>query len=62
MSERNLNSHESIDRATSTSICKAIGERLRQNMAPESSDLPPALQRLLEEMDRQDSDPSRDHS
>lgn len=43
-----------IDHATSTTICSAIGERLRQTLAPTSSELPPQLERLLAEMERQE--------
>jgi hypothetical protein len=31
---------ERIDRKTSRSICDAVGERLRQNLRPEKSELP----------------------
>jgi hypothetical protein len=43
-----------IDHATSTTICSAIGERLRQTLLPTSSELPPQLERLLAEMERQE--------
>jgi hypothetical protein len=55
MSNRDVDRDEQIDRATSTTICKAIGERLRQNLAPEPAGLPPQLQRLLDQLRRQDS-------
>ena len=42
-----------LDRATSTSICKAIGERLQQNLGPEAP-MPNSLQRLIDEMHRQE--------
>ncbi len=47
------NERELIDRATSTSICRAIGERLQQNLGPESP-MPSRLQRLIDEMHRQE--------
>ena len=43
-----------IDRATSTSLCKAIGERLQQNLGPEAP-MPSSLQRLIDEMHRQET-------
>jgi hypothetical protein len=55
MSNRDVDRHEQIDRATSTTICKAIGDRLRQSLAPEPAGLPPHLQHLLDELRSQDS-------
>jgi hypothetical protein len=55
MSNRDIDRYEQIDRATSTTICKAIGDRLRQNLAPEPAGLPPQLQQLLEQLRLQDS-------
>ena len=43
-----------LDHATSTSICKAIGERLQQNLGPEAP-MPSSLQRLIDEMHRQET-------
>ncbi|MDB5505045.1 MAG: hypothetical protein JWR89_4947 [Tardiphaga sp.] len=54
MQKRITGSDQHFDRTTSASICNAIGERLRQNMQPESSALPSRLQALLDEMQRQD--------
>jgi hypothetical protein len=54
MRDRIDEQQEQIDRATSASICDAIGERLRRNLAPEVSTLPTRLQQLLDEMQRQD--------
>jgi hypothetical protein len=45
---------EDIDRPTSLSICRAIGERLRQNLRPDDSDLPSGLRNLMDELRRQD--------
>jgi hypothetical protein len=59
MSNPNADRHEQIDRATSTTICKAIGDRLRQNLAPEPGGLPPHLQHLLDELRMQDSQSRR---
>jgi hypothetical protein len=54
MQKRIDRSEATIDRMTSASICNAIGERLRQSLRPEASDLPSRLQLLLDEMQRQD--------
>jgi hypothetical protein len=50
MNSRITDNREGIDRKTSRSICDAVGERLQQNLKPESSDLSPHLQRLLDEL------------
>lgn len=47
-------SAEEIDRLTSLTICRAIGERLRQNLRPEDTELPSGLQNLVEELRRQE--------
>jgi hypothetical protein len=54
MSNQINESSEQIDRATSRTICRAVGERLRQNLRPENSELPSHLQHLLDELQRQD--------
>jgi hypothetical protein len=54
MQHRITDNEEHIDRATSASICNAIGERLRRNLLPDSTPLPSRLQALLDEMRRQD--------
>jgi hypothetical protein len=54
MSNQEIDRYEQIDRATSTTICKAIGERLRQNLVAESSGLPPHLQHLLDQLQLRD--------
>jgi hypothetical protein len=55
MSDPDADRHEQIDRATSTTICKAIGDRLRQNLAPDAAGLPPHLQHLVDKLRLQDS-------
>ena len=55
MSDRINESSEQIDRATSRAICHGIGERLQQNLRPETSALPSHLQHLMDELRRQDS-------
>ncbi|MEA2887381.1 MAG: hypothetical protein QOD11_1741 [Bradyrhizobium sp.] len=43
-------SSEQIDRATSRSICRGVGERLRQDLRPENSELPTHLRHLMDEL------------
>jgi hypothetical protein len=50
---------EQMDYKTSRSICDAVGERLRQDLRPERSDLSPRLRELLNELRRQDDTGSR---
>jgi hypothetical protein len=45
---------EQIDHRTSRSICDAVGERLQQNMRPET-ELSPRLQPLMDELRRRDN-------
>jgi hypothetical protein len=52
--DRITESSEQIDRATSRSICRGVGERLRQDLRPENSELPIHLRHLLDELQRQD--------
>ena len=47
-------SSEQIDRATSRSICRAVGERLQQDLRPENSELPSHLRHLMDALQRQD--------
>jgi len=47
---------ETIDRKTSRSICDAVGERLQQNLAPQSMAPSPELDRLMEEMRRREAE------
>jgi hypothetical protein len=54
MSDRINESSEQIDRATSRSICRAVGERLQQDLRPEHSELPSDLRYLIHELQRQD--------
>lgn len=55
MMSRITENNESIDRATSRSICEGVGERLQQNLRPDSSKLPFHLQHLMDELCRRDS-------
>ena len=54
MPNRINESSEQIDRATSRSICRGVGERLRQDLRPENSELPSHLRHLMDELQRQD--------
>ena len=47
---------QQIDRKTSRSICDAIGERLKQELRPESSKPSSYLQHLIDELRRRDSE------
>ena len=47
------NDSEQIDRRTSRSICDAVGERLQQNLRPESR-LPTHLEQLLDQLKKRD--------
>jgi hypothetical protein len=46
---------EQIDGKTSRSICDAVGERLQQDLRPAESRLPSDLERLMDELRRQDT-------
>jgi hypothetical protein len=53
---------QQIDQKTSRSIRDAIGERLKQDVRPETSPLSPYLQRLVEELRRRDVESHRKSS
>ena len=55
MNSRIIDNSDQIDRKTSRSICDAVGERLQQDLRPESSHLSSHLQHLLDELRRQDA-------
>jgi hypothetical protein len=54
MSNRINESSEQMDRATSRSIFRGVGERLQQDLRPENSELPSHLQHLMDELRQQD--------
>jgi hypothetical protein len=56
MNSRINDNSEQIDRKTSRSICDAVGERLQQNLRPDSSRLSSHLQHLMDELRRRDND------
>jgi len=45
---------ETIDRATSRTICDAVGERLQQNLRPEALQPSSHLAHLIDELRRRD--------
>jgi hypothetical protein len=45
---------EILDRKTCRSICGAVGERLRENLRPETSRLSSRLEHLMDELRRRD--------
>ena len=47
--------HDQIDRKTTRSICEAVGERLQQDLRPESQRPSSHLQHLMDELRRRDS-------
>jgi hypothetical protein len=47
---------EQIDRKTCRSICDAVGERLQQNLRPDSSRLSSHLQHLMDELRSRDTE------
>lgn|GEM_PF-3984143 len=53
MAEQSTNGPDRLDYATSTSICRAIGEKL-VGMGPSDDVLPPQFQSLLAAMQRQE--------
>ncbi len=56
MNSRINDNSEQIDRKTCRSICDAVGERLQQNLRPDSSRLSSHLQHLMDELRRRDNE------
>jgi hypothetical protein len=56
MNSRITDKGEQIDRETCRSICDAIGERLQQNLRPESLHLSSHLEHLMAELRRWDDE------
>jgi hypothetical protein len=56
MNSRTVDPFDEIDHATCRSICKGIGERLQQNLRPETSDLSSELRHLMDELRRRDEE------
>ena len=60
MNSRTNDDSGTIDRKTSRSICDAVGERLQQNLRPETSHLSSHLEHLMDELrKRENEDPRR---
>jgi hypothetical protein len=47
---------ETVDRATSRSICDAVGERLQQSLRPEALQPSSHLEHLIDELRRRDQE------
>jgi hypothetical protein len=56
MNSRINDNSEQIDRKTSRSICDAVGERLQQDLRPESLRPSSYLQHLVDELRRRDDE------
>ena len=56
MNSRITDNSAQIDRKTSRSICDAVGERLQQDLRPESLHLSSHLEHLLDELRRRDNE------
>ncbi len=56
MSSQIRDGSEQIDRKTSRSICDAVGERLQRDLRPDPSPLSSHLQRLMDELRKQDNE------
>jgi hypothetical protein len=56
MNSRITDNSEKLDRKTSRSICDAVGERLQQNLRPDSLRPSSHLQHLMDELRRRDED------
>ena len=57
--DRQADNREQIDDKTSRSICDAVGERLQQNLRPESLSPSTHLQHLLDELRSRDNESRR---
>ena len=60
MNSRMTDHSEPIDGKTSRSIRDAVGERLRQNLRPETSRLSSYLEHLVDELRKRDEDGNRE--
>ncbi len=62
MSTRPTNGANSMNSDVCRSINDAIGKRLRQSLDMECPDMPPSLQRLIDEMRRREDEAARSGS
>ncbi len=56
MNSRTVGPFDQIDHATCRSICKGIGERLQQNLRPDTSALSSQLLHLMDELRKRDDE------
>jgi hypothetical protein len=56
MISRITDNSEQIDRKTLRSICEAVGERLQQNLRPESLRMSSHLEHLMDELRKRDGE------
>ena len=56
MSSRTNDPSETIDRATSRSICDAVGERLRRDLHPEALERSSRLDDLIDQLRQRDQE------
>ena len=56
---RRVDDLNEMERGTGLVISRAVGERLRASLPPETTALPPRLQYLLDELRRNDPDEPR---
>jgi hypothetical protein len=54
MNSRIIERQQDIDGKTSRSICDAVGERLQQDLRPETSHLSSHLEHLMDELRQRD--------
>jgi hypothetical protein len=58
MNSRTIEPFDEMDHATCRSICNAIGERLQQNLRPDTSALSSHLRHLMDELRKRDDENS----
>lgn len=56
MANQSADDLEPIDRQTSRSICRAVGERLQQTLRPDSTRHSSYLQHLIDELRKRDEE------
>ena len=49
---------DDIDHKTARSICDEVGDRLQQDLSRKTSPLPPYLERLIDELRKQERHPN----
>jgi hypothetical protein len=56
MNSRTVDPFDQIDHATCRSICKGVGDRLQQNLRPDTSALSSHLLHLMDELRKRDEE------